>query len=163
MDLNTFILKTEEKTRNKLSSLDFNSNNRFILTKDDLNKQKLFDFISDKKKLSINSYFDHIGAKKFLNGKEEAMKKIELNEILEEEEQIKKNKRKKSLKKRWNKMKSTEYLVNKKYNENNDINNDESIIKIKKSKKKKSKSSKYVNNIMNNKLKNLKDKFNDFD
>ena len=46
----------------------------------------MLDFISDKKKLCLKSHFDHKGAKRFLNGKDEAMKKIELNENIEENE-----------------------------------------------------------------------------
>ena len=159
----SLIPKTEQKTRYRLSSLEFNLNNRYALTNEDLNnKQKLLDFISDKKKLSINSYFDQRGAKKFLNGKNEALKKIELDENLEET-QIKNKKGEKKFKKKLNKMKSSAFLINKKNKDNNYINKDESINQNNKSKKKKAKSEKYLTNCMNNKLIDLKEKINDFD
>lgn len=58
--------------------------------------QKLLDFISDKSKIVLKSCFDHKGSKQFLEDKKEAMKKIELNEsILEENLNKNKNKIKK--------------------------------------------------------------------
>ena len=100
------ILQTEENIGNKKSSLYFVLNKRDVLTTIDLNtKQKLLDFISDKNKLTLKSYFDHTGTKAFLHGKNEAMKKIELNENIEDI-QIKKRKSDKKIKKKLNKMKS---------------------------------------------------------
>ena len=160
--VNTFIPRIEQKTRNGLSSLESNSDNRYTFTNNYLNnKQKLLDFISDKKKLSINTCFDHRGAKMFLNGKKEAMKKIELNDNLEET-QIR-NKKDKNIKNKMNKTKSCTYLINKKNKDNNYINKDKSIIKNNKSEKKKAESEKYLTNWVNNKLKDLKEKINSFD
>ena len=60
------ILQTEENIGNKKSSLEFVINNRDVLTTIDLNtKQKLLDFISDKNKLTLKSYFDHKRHKSF--------------------------------------------------------------------------------------------------
>ena len=125
------ILQTEENIGNKKSSLDFVLNKRDVLTTIDLNtKQKLLDFISDKNKLTLNSYFDHRGTKAFLHGKNEAMKKIELNENIEDI-QINKRKSDKKIEKKLNKMKSAAYIAK--------IGNTH-----KKYKKKKSVSSKYL-------------------
>ena len=99
--INDFIfLQTEQKKRisdvrnacltgcmaDRLSSCDINIKERLIMTVQDLDtKQKLLDFISDKNKLSLKTNFDHKGTKEFLNAKNEAMKKIELNEDIEED------------------------------------------------------------------------------
>jgi len=56
--------------------------------------QKLLDFISDKSKIVLKSCFDHKGSKKFLEGKSEAMKKIELNESILDKNKSKKKKEK---------------------------------------------------------------------
>ena len=53
------------------------------------NAKQLFDFISDKNKLILKSDFDRKGSEEFLCGKSEAMKKIELNEFIEEEDNTK--------------------------------------------------------------------------
>ena len=72
------------------------------LKTDILNNEKfLFDFISDKKKIKLFSYFDKKGAKKFLSEKDKAMKKITLfDEILDENASTKKIHKDKKLKKK---------------------------------------------------------------
>ena len=66
---------------------DNNFEDNYIKTlQESENKQKLFDFISDKKKFSLKSNFDQKGTKSFLNGKDIAMQKIELNDEIENEE-----------------------------------------------------------------------------
>jgi hypothetical protein len=80
------------KRRQRLSSFDVNIKERITMTAQDIdNKQKLYDFISGgKNKLSLKTHFDHKGTKEFLLGKNEAMKKIELDESIEENNKIKK-------------------------------------------------------------------------
>ena len=79
-------LQTEQKKRFRLSSFDINVKERLIMTVQDLDtKQKLLDFISDKNKLSLKTNFDQKGTTEFLNDKNEAMKKIELNEDIEQD------------------------------------------------------------------------------
>jgi hypothetical protein len=72
------------------------------LKTDILNNEKfLFDFISDKNKIKLFSYFDKKGAKKFLSEKDKAMKKITLfDEILDENASTKKIHKDKKLKKK---------------------------------------------------------------
>ena len=143
------------------SSFELNINERHASTsyyKD--NKQKLLDFISDKNKLCLKSYFDHKGAKRFLNGKDEAMKKIELNENIEENE-IKTPKNANKNNKKMMKMKSEEYTL-----KNNKINKKilNSEISNKKQKKmRNSKSNKFLSNVGKNQLININEVFNDFD
>lgn len=77
--------------------------NKYLKTNQQFNTlQKLFEFISDKGKITLNSYFDQKGSIEFLNGKSEAMKKIELNEFILDEN-IEKNKNDKKEKKNKNK------------------------------------------------------------
>lgn len=79
-------LQTEQKKRTRISSFETNVKERLVMTAQDLDiKQKLVDFISDKNKLSLKTKFDQKGTKEFLYEKDEAMKKIELNEDIEEE------------------------------------------------------------------------------
>lgn len=79
-------LLTEQKRRTRLSSFDTNVKERLVMTAQDLDtKQKLLDFISDKNKLSLKTNFDQKGTKEFLFEKNEAMKKIELNEDIEDD------------------------------------------------------------------------------
>ena len=93
-----YTIKTEEHTNKACSLTDINFKERNITTVQNVNnKQKILDFISDKNKLSLNTYFDHKGTKKFLIGKNEAMRKIELDEIIESFED---NKKSSNLKKR---------------------------------------------------------------
>jgi len=81
-----FFLLTEQKRRTRLSSFDTNVKERLIMTAQDLDtKQKLLDFISDKHKFSLKTNFDQKGTKEFLFEKKEAMKKIELNEDIEDD------------------------------------------------------------------------------
>ena len=79
------------KRRQRNLSFDINIKERIVITAQDIdNKQKLYDFISGgKNKLSLKTLFDHKGTKEFLRGKNEAMKKIELNESIEESNKIK--------------------------------------------------------------------------
>lgn len=78
------------KRRQRISSFDVNIKDRMTMTVQDIdNKQKLYDFISSSKnKLSLKTHFDQKGTKEFLHGKNEAMKKIELNESIEEKNNI---------------------------------------------------------------------------
>ncbi len=124
---NNYILKTEQKGRN-IAPFEQNVGDRLILSVQDFNnRQKLIDFISDKKKLSLKSYFDHRGTKAFLNGKDEAMKRIELNENIEEN--IKSKKSHKNIKK-LNHRKSADFSI--------DFNNlNEMVIKEESIKKRK--------------------------
>ena len=105
-----YTIKTEEHTNNACSLTDINFKERNITTVQNVNnKQKILDFISDKNKLSLNTYFDHKGTKKFLMGKNEAMRKIELDEIIESFEDNRKfsNLKKRSIsKKKLSKQKS---------------------------------------------------------
>ena len=80
---------------NKLETVSLHNENKIFLDKDDCyrklilseknlnSKQKLYDFISNKNKLSLKSKFDNIGTRTFLEEKDEAMKKIELNEEID--------------------------------------------------------------------------------
>ena len=142
-----YYLQTEQ-ARNKIALFKLNLNDKYNLTIQELNnQQKLLDFISDKKKLSLKSYFDQGGSKAFLNGKDEAMRKIELNENIEEKQINKKLTKKKN--KKIYKMNSAEYIETKK----DKIN---SIIKYKSIKEKK-------NGDTNYKLTNIHEKINDND
>lgn len=78
-------------TKNKIVQID-ESEIKYLNTQN-IN-QKLLDFISDKSKIVLKSCFDHKGSKQFLEGKSEAMKKIELNEFILDEKQNKKKKKK---------------------------------------------------------------------
>jgi hypothetical protein len=63
-------------------------------------QDELKNFISNLNKFHFTSAFDHRGAKSFLKSKGKALKEIDLNEnILDEEESQKKHKKKKELKK----------------------------------------------------------------
>ena len=63
------------------------TNINYVKTNNKLNNfQQLLDFLSDKNKFSLNSNFDDKGSEEFLCGKSDAMKKIELNEYIFEEE-----------------------------------------------------------------------------
>lgn len=78
------------KKRQRIPYFDVNIKERITMTAQDIdNKQKLYDFISTgKNKLSLKTHFDQKGTKEFLHGKNEAMKKIELNESIEEKNSI---------------------------------------------------------------------------
>lgn len=76
---------------NKIAKID-ESEMKYLNTQN-IN-QKLLDFISDKSKIVLKSCFDYKGSKQFLEGKSEAMKKIELNESILDENQNKKEKKK---------------------------------------------------------------------
>ena len=78
---------TMPNTINNSSKNNINNiNSQYLHTNQHYNTpQQIFDFISDRGKISLKSYFDQKGCNEFLKGKREAMKKIELNEnILEE-------------------------------------------------------------------------------
>ena len=145
-------LQTESKERNRSSPLENNLKEKYFLTAKDLdNRQKLIDFISDKKKFSFKSAFDHKGTKSFLSDKEVAFKRIELNENIEI---ININdKEDKSIKKIRHRRSADYYL------ENNEVIIKQESIKKKKHKKHKSISTK----IYGSKLDNIKDKFMDFE
>ena len=151
------------QNENNKSFFELNINEKHVLTiqgRD--NNQKLLDFISDKNKFCFKSHFDHKGTKAFLNGKEEAMKKIELDENIEENE-IKSGNidNKNKYKKKMLKMKSEEFLL--KYKKGNkDLINTE-VSNKKKKKLSNSKSNKFLSNFGKNQLINLKEIFNDLD
>ena len=151
---------TSQNENNK-SSFELNIHEKHVLTTHGRdNKQKLFDFISDKNKFCFKSHFDHKGTKAFLNGKEEAMKKIELDENIEENKiksAIIENKNK--IKKKMVKMKSEEFVLKNKKS-NKDLLNTE-VSNKKKKKMRNSKSNKFLTNFGKNQLINLKDIFND--
>jgi hypothetical protein len=66
-------------------------------------KNILFNFLSSKKKITLKSYFDYKGAKKFLSEKEKAMASLELYDDIIEEKNIKKRRNRKSMLKSKNK------------------------------------------------------------
>ena len=79
---------------NKLAKID-ETEMQYLITQQKFNiNQKLLDFISDKSKIVLKSCFDYKGSKQFLEGKSEAMKKIELNESILGENQNKSKKKK---------------------------------------------------------------------
>ena len=137
------------KGRQRMSSLDVNIRERTIITAQDIdNKQKLYDFISGgKNKLTLKTLFDHKGTKEFLLGKNEAMKKIELNESIEE---INKIKSKEINRKSISKLKSnkSQKMLNKLDSMNLNLNN------VKK-RKKNSLSTKNIDVLYKNKLSSI--------
>lgn len=156
-------LQNGQKRRNRTSSFEVNIKERTILTAQEMsNKQKLFDFISDKKKLSLKTYFDHRGTKAFLTGKNEAMKKIELNENIEEENVQNKNEgnlqtKKENSCKKNNKRKTVGFILN----ENNNskmLSKEETITK-----KKNFLSTKNISDIFKSKLNTVNEKYVNFD
>ena len=92
---NVYPIKTEEQKNNGCYLSDVvNTKERYFSSVQNINnKRKIVDFISDKNKLSLNTCFDHEGTKEFLIGKNEAMRKIELDEELEEDFQKSKSKK----------------------------------------------------------------------
>ena len=157
-------LQPEKKSKQNLSSSNINFKEKQLLTVQYIdNRQKLIDFISDKKKLSLKSYFDQRGTNAFLNGKEEAMKKIVLNEYIEESNLRKEKKEKivKKIKKNIKKMKSEKLVLNNIYQ--NKLTKEETIKNQKKTKNRKSISNKYLTNLGENKLITLKEILNDVD
>ena len=151
------ILQTEQKERNLPIPYGLNLKERHLLTSQDIdNKQKLFDFISDKQKLTLKSFFDHRGTKAFLNGKDKAMKRIELDDNIEEyinkKRTNKKNKKKKE---------SCDFIINNNYNEF--IIKEDTIKKKRKSKNQKSISTNNLINFAGKKLTKINENFNDFE
>lgn len=74
----------ELQVLNRLSDKDLN--HQYLNTNQQMsNQQQLFDFISDKGKISLKSYYDQKGSIEFLKGMSEAMQKIELNEFIIED------------------------------------------------------------------------------
>ena len=153
-------IKTEEQLNKDCSLTDINSKERHLSTVQNINsKQKLFDFISDKKKLSLNTFFDHKGTKEFLIGKNEAMRKIELDEILELNEDNKKfsNIKKRSIsKKKLSKQKSVGFTSKRSSKKSLKI---ESKQKIKLKKKHNSLSTKHFTHHEDAKNNTFKEKF----
>ena len=151
---NKRFFQTEQKE--KISPFETNINQRAVLTGQNLDScQQLFDFISNKK-FSLKTVFDHRGAKAFLNGKDKAMERIELNESIEENKiKTKKEKKNKKIKHRksqclLDKKKHKEIIIKEKYNKKRKI-----------SQKQKSKSTKCL--LAENKLTAIKDKFKYFE
>ena len=69
--------------------MDNNNNQQYCLTNQlQSNKQKLLDFISDKNKLILKTYFDRKGAKEFLLKKNKALERIELDTTIENEDNL---------------------------------------------------------------------------
>lgn len=146
-----FILQT--KKERKVSNVECNLNDKYLLTTPEIsNHQKLLNFISDKKKLTLKSYFDHRGTKAFLNGKNEAMKKISLNESLEEDTINEKTTKKKH--KKFQKMRSVAFLKTKN-NNGNLIINSEFTKEIQKERKKNFSTAKPISNSRKNKKNSL--------
>jgi hypothetical protein len=82
------LLKTNKLAQIEESEMKYlNTQQKFSIN------QKLLDFISDKSKIVLKSCFDYKGSKQFLEGKSEAMKKIELNESILDENQNKNKKK----------------------------------------------------------------------
>lgn len=151
---------THYKVKNK-SSFELDMNEKNILTTQDLdNKQKLFDFISDKNKFCLKSNFDQKGTKLFLNGKDEAMQKIELNENIEDN-WIKSTKKVSKNKRKMMKMKSEGFIIKNKKTNKKSIHTE--ISKKNKKKIKNSKSIKFLSTYGKNQLVNLKHLLDDFD
>ncbi len=74
----------ELQVLNRISDKDLN--HQYLNTNQQMsNQQQLFDFISDKGKISLKSYYDQKGSIEFLKGMSEAMQKIELNEFIIED------------------------------------------------------------------------------
>lgn len=83
------IYQTEYGTseKNQISEMENNTQHQYCLTNQEKsNKQKRLDFISDKNKLILKSYFDHKGAKEFLLKKNEVLERIDLDISIENEE-----------------------------------------------------------------------------
>ena len=149
---NKLISQTEQKER-KIELFQIIMGDRLFLTPSDLDKrQKLLDFISDKDKLSLKSFFDHKGSKDFLNGKDEAMQKIELNDSIEEN--IKEKNSPKN-----NKKIMYQLSVDLVYNNSIDMITKEDTIKKNKCKKYKSITTKFLNKCPKNQFNKIKEKF----
>ena len=155
----TFPTETRDKT--KVSSFEL-INDKPELTLQELKiRQKLLFFISDKHKFCFKSCFDHKGTKAFLNSREEAMKKIVLNEYIEEDRH-KSDKLVKHHHKKLKKLNSvTADLKFHKLNKN-EINKEEESIK-KKKKKNKHISTEILSNLGENKLIELKNEFDNIE
>lgn len=155
-------LQPDKKGKKNLSSFDIKLNEKPLLTVQYIdNRQKLIDFISNKNKFSLNSDFDQKGTKSFLNGKEEAMKKIVLNDYIEDPN-LKKEVKDKNHKKKLKKMKSEKlYLI--KRNFQNRLIKEDTVKNQKTNKNRKSVSNKYLTNLGENKLITLNELLSDFD
>ena len=148
-------LPTETREKTKMSSFEINSSEKQEITMPDLNnRKKLILFISDKNKFFFKSYFDNKGTKKFLNDKEEAMKKIEMNENIENDKYKSDKLVDNNIK--FKKMKSVGIALKK-----NKIAKEESIKK--KKKRNKNKSTKFLSGFAENKTIKMKKQFEDFD
>lgn len=162
-DSKSYIIQTEQPINNTCSFFDINMKDRNLLTAQNIdNKQRLLEFISDKNKLSLKSYFDHKGTKEFLNGKNEAMKKIELNENIDNEEcyksKIEKKVKKSMSKKKILKQKSVGFNLK-------NISYKKIVSKRDSSKNKKkhnSISAKYLSNYNDKNINTLKEKFDNY-
>ena len=87
--------KSSNNLRIKYSGKSFNLSESENLR----DKKSLFNFISTKNKMFLNSCFDHKGAKKFLSDKSKAMDKIVLEDEMPDE-YIEKSKKKKKMHKK---------------------------------------------------------------
>ena len=91
-------------------------------------KNILFNFLSLKKKIKLNSCFDRKGAKKFLLEKEKAMASLELpDDIIDENNKKKRRSRKSVVKnksKRKHRSESQKELINVKIRKSKNINED---------------------------------------
>lgn len=76
-------LKVFKKNNINQTNEDFNEHKFFSSQQILKNEEKLLEFISDKKKLHLQSCFDDMGSREFLSTKNKAMEKIELNEIID--------------------------------------------------------------------------------
>ena len=117
------IIFITEESKNNINQIeeDYQKHKYLFSHQISNNEQMLLDFISDKKKLHLISWFDQKGAKDFLSTKNEAMEKIDLNEIIDEEKlfneeknkKIKNEEKKKKLKLKKNYIKKKSCIINK--------------------------------------------------
>jgi hypothetical protein len=84
--------------RNISNTLYSNKTNNLTHNQNTEEKNILLDFISSKKKMTLESCFDYKGSKKFLSEKEKAMAFLELPDDIIEEKKTKKRKSKKETK-----------------------------------------------------------------
>ena len=92
------------KSSKNLTVEDNFSNTQFTYIRNNLSQNEnrddksiLFNFLSSKKRMTLNSCFDHKGAKKFLLEKEKAMASLELPDDIIEDKKKKKRRSRKSI------------------------------------------------------------------
>ena len=108
----TYTKNKENLSNNTNAKISEKNNNQIHLFTKQLptNQQKLLDFISDKNKLILKSFFDNKGSNDFLSGKNEALKEIELDATIssaQNENNMKEEKTKSKTPKKVKKQKSS--------------------------------------------------------